>query len=46
MAPPPSAIFAPLIHGQAMPPYRRDGMPAYVALKNTAVPRLLADWRE
>ena len=27
----------PLIRGEAAPPYRRDGLPAYVVLKNVAV---------
>jgi 6-phosphofructokinase 1 len=26
------------------PPYRRDGLPAYVALKNPAVARRLPAW--
>ena len=34
----------PLIQGEAPPPYRRDGLPAYVALKNAAVPRQLPAW--
>lgn len=29
--------FAPLLRGQASPPYGRDGMPRYIALKNVAV---------
>ena len=36
----------PLIRGEAPPPYGRDGMPKYVALKNVAVRRLLAAWTE
>ena len=35
----------PLIHGEAPPPYRRDGMPAYVVLKNAAVPAKLPAWQ-
>jgi 6-phosphofructokinase len=34
----------PLIQGEAPPPYRRDGMPAYVVLRNAAVPRKLPGW--
>ena len=34
----------PLIQGEAPPPYRRDGLPAYVTLKNAAVPRKLPRW--
>ena len=36
--------LGPLIQGEAPPPYRRDGLPAYVALKNLAVPRKLPAW--
>ncbi|NCT66857.1 MAG: 6-phosphofructokinase [Rhodanobacteraceae bacterium] len=32
----------PLIRGEAPPPYAKDGLPAYVRLKNVAVPRKLA----
>ena len=35
------AYLAPLIKGEAPPPYR-DGLPRYVRLKNVAVPRRLA----
>jgi 6-phosphofructokinase len=35
----------PLIHGEAPPPYRRDGMPAYVVLKNVPVPTKLPAWQ-
>jgi len=31
----------PLIRGEAPPPYGRDGLPKYVALKNVAVPKKL-----
>ena len=31
----------PLIRGEAPPPYGRDGLPKYVALKNVAVPKTL-----
>jgi 6-phosphofructokinase len=34
----------PLIRGEAPPRYRRDGLPAYVALRNTPVPRRLEPW--
>ncbi|MCJ0825582.1 6-phosphofructokinase [Luteimonas sp. 50] len=36
----------PLIRGEAYPPYRRDGLPAYVALGHALVPRKLAPWAE
>ena len=32
------ADLAPLIQGEDYPPYR-DGLPAYVTLRNAAVPR-------
>jgi 6-phosphofructokinase 1 len=35
------AYLAPLIRGEAPPPFR-DGLPSYVRLKNVAVPRRLA----
>jgi len=35
----------PLIRGEAPPPYGRDGLPKYVALKNVAVKRRLPDWQ-
>ena len=34
----------PLIRGEAYPPYGRDGLPKYVALKNVAVKKKLAKW--
>ena len=34
----------PLIRGEAYPPYGRDGMPNYVALKNVAVKKKLPMW--
>src|SRR5687768_5672606 len=34
----------PLIRGEAYPPYGRDGLPAYVALKNVAVKPKLPAW--
>jgi 6-phosphofructokinase 1 len=34
----------PLIRGEAPPPYGRDGIPAYVELKNVAVKAKLAAW--
>ena len=34
----------PLIRGVAFPPYGRDGLPAYVTLKNVAVKKKLAKW--
>jgi 6-phosphofructokinase 1 len=34
----------PLIRGEAPPPYRRDGIPNYVVLKNVAVRRKLPAW--
>jgi 6-phosphofructokinase 1 len=34
----------PLIHGEDYPPYR-DGLPQYVVLKNTAVPKKLAEFK-
>jgi 6-phosphofructokinase 1 len=35
-----------LIQGEAPPPYRRDGLPAYVVLKNAAVPPKLPAWQD
>jgi len=35
------AYLAPLIRGEAPPPYR-DGLPQYVRLKNVAVPKKLS----
>ena len=34
----------PLIQGDAPPPWRRDGLPAYVELKNAGVPHRLPAW--
>ncbi|HEY4555102.1 MAG TPA: 6-phosphofructokinase [Lysobacter sp.] len=34
----------PLIRGEAPPPYGRDGLPKYVALRNVMRPKVLADW--
>jgi len=34
--------LSPLIRGEAPPPYGKDGLPEYVALKNTAVRKRLA----
>jgi 6-phosphofructokinase 1 len=36
--------LAPLIQGEAPLPYGRDGLPAYVRLKNLAVPKKLPPW--
>ncbi|MBS0575587.1 MAG: 6-phosphofructokinase [Proteobacteria bacterium] len=36
--------FAPLLRGQAPPPYRRDGIPAYVTLKNRPLAKTLPAW--
>ncbi|MGV8931154.1 MAG: 6-phosphofructokinase [Luteimonas sp.] len=36
----------PLIRGEAPPPYGRDGIPAYVQLKNVGVKKKLAAWKE
>jgi len=38
------AYLEPLIRGEAYPPYGRDGLPKYVALKNTVVPKKLPVW--
>jgi 6-phosphofructokinase 1 len=35
----------PLIKGEAPPPYRADGLPDYVRLKNLPVPRKLPAWK-
>ncbi len=40
------AYLEPLIRGEAYPPYGRDGIPAYVTLKNVGVRRKLAAWNE
>ena len=34
----------PLIQGEAPPPYKRSGLPHYVALKNVAVQKKLPAW--
>lgn len=36
----------PLIRGESPPPYGRDGIPNYVALKNVAVKQKLSIWKE
>ena len=36
--------LAPLIRGEAYPPYGRDGVPEYVALKNVLVKKQLDSW--
>jgi 6-phosphofructokinase 1 len=36
--------LAPLLRGEAVPPYRRDGIPDYVALKNAMVKKKLPAW--
>ncbi len=36
----------PLIRGEAYPPYGRDGLPAYVQLRNVPVAKKLPDWTE
>jgi 6-phosphofructokinase 1 len=36
--------LAPLIRGDAPPPYGKDGLPAYVTLKNVAVKRKLSEF--
>ena len=36
----------PLIRGESPPPYGRDGIPNYVALKNIAVKQKLSGWKE
>ncbi len=38
------AYLEPLIRGEASPPYGRDGLPAYVTLRNLAVKRKLPVW--
>jgi 6-phosphofructokinase len=38
------SYLEPLIRGEAPPPYGRDGLPAYVALKNVAVKTKLPAW--
>lgn len=36
----------PLIRGESPPPYGRDGLPKYVALKNPLVAKRLPEWSE
>ena len=36
--------LAPLMRGEAPPPYGDDGIPTYVSLKNVAVEKVLAEW--
>ena len=36
----------PLVRGEAYPPYGRDGVPAYVTLKNVLVRKKLGEWHE
>ncbi|MBJ6984868.1 6-phosphofructokinase [Luteimonas sp. MC1750] len=38
------AYLEPLIRGEAYPPYGRDGLPKYVALKNVMVAKKLPAW--
>ena len=38
------AYLEPLIRGEAPPPYGRDGIPAYVTLRNVAVRKKLPAW--
>ena len=38
------AYLEPLVRGEAYPPYGRDGLPKYVALKNVRVPARLPAW--
>ena len=40
------AYLEPLIRGEAPPPYGPDGLPRYVRLKNTPVPRKLPRWAD
>ncbi len=37
--------LAPLMRGETPPPYRDDGLPDYVTLKNTATKKILPEWR-
>lgn len=37
--------LAPLMRGEAPPPYRTDGLPDYVALKNVQMRKVLPQWR-
>lgn len=38
------AYLQPLVKGEAPPPYRADGLPDYVQLKNLPVPKKLPAW--
>ncbi len=38
------AYLGPLVRGEAPPPYGPDGLPRYVRLRNTPVPRRLPAW--
>jgi len=38
------AYLEPLVRGEAYPPYGRDGLPKYVALKNVALKKKLPAW--
>jgi 6-phosphofructokinase 1 len=38
--------LAPLIRGEAPPPYGKDGLPRYVRLKNVAIKKMLARFEE
>jgi len=40
------AYLEPLIRGEAYPPYGRDGLPRYTALRNVPVAARLPRWRE
>jgi 6-phosphofructokinase 1 len=37
--------LAPLIQGEAPPPYGPDGLPVYVTLKNASVPKKLKKFK-
>ncbi|WP_342316085.1 6-phosphofructokinase [Lysobacter sp. FW306-1B-D06B] len=41
ITPPARRYLEPLIRGEAPPPYGRDGLPKYVAMKNVLVPKKL-----
>ena len=38
--------FAPLLRGEAPPPYGMDGIPSYVQLKNVAIKKKLPAWKQ
>jgi len=38
--------FGPLLRGEAPPPYRTDGLPDYVSLKNMAAKKKLPEWHD